>query len=118
MKTIAVMHMLLVQDMDRAINFYQKTFGLTITQKSDFWSNLESGNGVISLCSFGNETELKDETKLIIEVDDYQAAVELVKQNKGTVVKIGEPYEGVPIYNVEIIDTENNKLIISQRVKE
>src|SRR5258708_21841691 len=103
MKTIAVMHMLLVQDMDRAINFYQKTFGLTISQKSDFWSNLESGNGTIALCSFGNKTEAK-ETVLIIEVDDYRAAVELVKQNKGTIVKIGEPYEGVPIYNVEITD--------------
>ena len=110
MKTIAVMHMLLVQDMDRAINFYQKTFGFTISQKSNFWSNLESGNGVISLCSFGNKTELKDETKLIIKVDDYQAAIELVKQNQGTIVKIGELYEGVPIYNVEILDTENNKL--------
>jgi hypothetical protein len=32
---------------------------------------------------------------LIIEVDDYKAAVELVKQSQGTFLKIGEPYEGV-----------------------
>ena len=108
--------MLLVQDMERAINFYQKTFGFTISQKTDFWSNLESGNGTIALCSFGNKTELK-ETVLIIEVDDYVAATENVKQNLGTVLKISEPYDGVPIYNVEIIDTENNKFVISQRVK-
>jgi predicted enzyme related to lactoylglutathione lyase len=116
MKTIGVMHMLFVQDMDRAVHFFQQTFGLTVSQKTDFWSNLESGNGTIALCSFGNKTELK-ETTLIIEVDDYKEAVELVKQNKGTILKIGEPYEGVPIYNVEIIDTENNKLVISQKVK-
>jgi predicted enzyme related to lactoylglutathione lyase len=39
MKIISVMHMLLVQDMDRAISFYEKTFGFIILQKSEFWTN-------------------------------------------------------------------------------
>ena len=37
MKTIGIMHMLLVQDMDRAISFYEKTFGFKVLQKSGFW---------------------------------------------------------------------------------
>ncbi len=117
MKTIAVMHMLLVQDMDRAINFYEKTFGFTTLQKSLFWSNLDCGHGKVALCSFGNKTELK-ETTLIIEVDDYKEAVDRIKENGGQIVKIAEPYEGAPVYNVIMIDTENNQIVASQMVVE
>lgn len=115
MKTIGVMHMLLVQDMERAIHFYEKTFDFKTLQKSDFWSNLDSGHGKIALCSYGNKTELK-ETTLLIEVDDYKEAVEKIKQNGGQVLKIAEPYEGAPVYNVMMIDTENNQIVASQMV--
>ena len=115
MKTIGVMHMLLVQDMDRGIEFYEKTFGFTTLQKSAFWSNLDCGHGKIALCSFGNKTELK-ETTLIIEVDDHKEAVEKIKANGGQVLGVADPYEGAPVYNVMFIDTENNKVVASEVV--
>ena len=115
MKTLGVMHMLLVLDMDRAITFYEKTFDFKTLQKSGFWSNLDSGHGKVALCTFGNKTELK-ETTLIIEVDDYKEASERIKQNGGQVLNIAEPYEGAPVYNVVAIDTENNKIVASQMV--
>ena len=117
MKTIGVLHMLLVQDMDRAINFYEKAFDFKTLQKSAFWSNLDCGHGKIALCSFGNKTELK-ETTLIIEVDNYKEAIEKIKANGGKIVSIGEPYEGAPVYNVVSIDTENNQIVASQMVTE
>jgi len=116
MKTIGVMHMLLVQDMDRAIRFYENTFGFTILQKSAFWSNLDCGHGKIALCSYGNKTELK-ETTLIIEVDNYKDAVDRIKESGGQVLKVAEPYEGAPVYNVIMIDTENNQIVASQMVE-
>jgi len=116
MKTIGVMHMLLVLDMDRAISFYEKTFDFTTLQKSAFWSNLDCGHGKIALCSFGNKTELK-ETTLIIEVDNYKDAIERIKKNGGQVLKVAEPYEGAPVYNVIMIDTENNQVVASQMVQ-
>lgn len=116
MKTIAVMHMLLVQDMDRAINFYEKTFDFRTLQKSAFWSNLDCGCGKIALCSFGNKTELK-ETTLIIEVDNYKEAIDRIKENGGQVIKVAEPYEGAPVYNVIMIDPENNQVVASQMVQ-
>ena len=115
MKTIGVMHMLLVQDMDRAILFYEKTFGFKTLQKSGFWSNLDCGHGKVALCTYGNKTELK-ETTLIVEVDNYKEAVEKIKENGGQVLKIAEPYEGAPVYNVMMIDTENNQIVASQMV--
>jgi len=115
METIGVMHMLLVQDMDRAINFYEKAFGFITLQRSSFWSNLDCGHGKIALCTFGNKAERK-ETNLIIEVDDYMAAAAKIKANGGEVQQIAEPYEGAPVYNVIMIDTENNKLVASQMV--
>lgn len=115
METIGVMHMLLVQDMDRAIDFYEKTFGFVTLQKSGFWSNLDCGHGKIALCSFGSKTERK-ETSLIIEVDDYRQAAERIRANGGEVKQVAEPYEGVPVYNVIMIDTENNQLVASQVV--
>ena len=116
MKTIGVMHMLLVQDMDRAISFYEKTFGFTTLQKSGFWSNLDCGHGKIALCTYGNKTELK-ETTLIIEVDNYKDAIEKIKEGGGKIVNVAEPYEGAPVYNVVMIDTENNQLVASQMVQ-
>ena len=115
MKTIGVMHMLLVQDMERAIGFYEKTFGFKTLQKSAFWTNLDCGRGKVALCTFGNKTELK-ETTLIVEVDNYKEAVEKIKTNGGQVLKIGEPYEGAPVYNVVMVDTENNQIVASQMV--
>lgn len=115
MKTIGVMHMLLVQDMDRAIVFYEKSFGFKTLQKSDFWTNLDCGHGRIALCTFGEKTELK-ETSLIIEVNDYKEAAILIKANGGQVLTVTEPYPGAPVYNVIAIDTENNKFVASQMV--
>jgi predicted enzyme related to lactoylglutathione lyase len=115
MTTIGVMHMLLIQDMDRAISFYEKTFGFKVLQKSGFWTNLDCGHGKIALCSFGNKTELK-ETTLIIEVDDHKEAAERIKKNGGQVLKIAKPYEGAPVYNVVAIDTENNQIVASEMV--
>ena len=115
MKTICVMHMLLVQDMDRAITFYERTFGFKTLQKSGFWSNLDCGHGKIALCSFGNKKELK-ETTLIIEVDSYKDVIEKIKETGGQLLKVSEPYEGAPVYNVVMIDTENNQITASQTV--
>jgi predicted enzyme related to lactoylglutathione lyase len=115
MTTIGVMHMLLVQDMDRAINFYEKTFGFRVLQKSAFWTNMDSGHGKIALCSFGNKQERK-ETSLIIEVDDYKEAVDKIRSNNGEVLQIAEPYDGAPVYNVIMIDSENNQVVASQMV--
>ncbi len=115
MKTLGTMHMLLVQDMDRAIEFYEKTFDLKTLQKSAFWTNLDCGFGKIALCTFGNKTELK-ETTLIIEVDSRAEVAERIERNGGKVLKITEPYEGAPVYNVIFIDTENNQVVASEMV--
>ena len=117
MITLSVMHMLFVQEMDRAISFYEKTFDFKTLQKSSFWTNLDSGSGKIALCSAGNKIELK-ETALIIEVDNYKEAIELIKENGGHIIKVGEPYPGVPVYNVVFTDTENNQVVASQVVNE
>jgi predicted enzyme related to lactoylglutathione lyase len=116
MKTIGVMHMLLVQDMKRAIDFYQNAFDCKVLQQSDFWTNLDCGHGKIALCTFGNKTELK-ETTLIIEVDNHKEAAEKVKVSGGKVLKISAPYEGAPVYNVMIVDTENNQIVASETVR-
>ena len=116
METIGVMHMLLVQDMDRGIEFYEKTFGFQC-QKSSFWTNLDSGHGKIALCSFVNKTERK-ETTLIIEVSDHLEAAKRIKENGGQVLHIAQPYEGAPVYNVVAVDSENNQVVASEMVKQ
>jgi predicted enzyme related to lactoylglutathione lyase len=116
MKTLGVMHMLFVQDMDRAIGFYEKAFGFKLNTKSAFWSNLDSGHGRLGLTSYGNKTERK-EALLIIEVDDHLQAVDRITQNGGQVLNVAKPYEGAPVYNVIAIDTENNQFTVSETVK-
>jgi predicted enzyme related to lactoylglutathione lyase len=116
MKTLGVMHMLLVQDMDRAIAFYENTFGFTTLQKSGFWTSLTCGHGMVALCTYGNKTERK-ETTLIIEVDNHKEAAERIAANGGQVLHIAAPYEGAPVYNVIMVDTENNQLTVSEMVQ-
>ncbi len=117
MKTLGVMHVLFVQDMDRAISFYEKAFDFRLNTKSPFWSNLDSGHGRLGLTSFGNKTE-KKETMLIIEVDNHMLAVEQIKQNGGSVLNIAKPYEGAPVFNVIALDSENNQFTVSETVKQ
>jgi predicted enzyme related to lactoylglutathione lyase len=113
MKTLGVMHMLLVKDMDRAIGFYENTFGFTLLQRSDFWSNMDSGKGKIALCTFGEQANLK-ETTLIIEVDNHKEATDRVKLYGGSIVSIGAPYPGAPVFNLVFTDTENNQVTASE----
>jgi len=113
MKTLGVMHVLFVQDMERAILFYQKVFGFKLDTTSAFWSNMNSGHGRLGLTTFGGKTERK-ETLLIIEVDDHKQAIEKIKQQGGQVLSVAEPYEGAPVINVIAIDTENNQITISE----
>lgn len=115
MKTLGVMHVLFVQDMDRAIQFYQSAFDFKLNTKSAFWSNMDSGHGRLGLTSFGNKTERK-ETMLLIEVDDHKQAIERIKQHGGQVLSVAAPYEGAPVFNVIALDTENNQLTISETV--
>lgn len=115
MKTLGVMHVLFVQDMDRAIRFYETTFGFKLNTKSPFWSNLDSGHGSLGLTSYGNKTEHK-ETMLIIEVDEHLKAVDQIKRSGGQVLSIAKPYEGAPVFNVIVIDTENNQFTVSETV--
>jgi predicted enzyme related to lactoylglutathione lyase len=115
MKTLGVMHVLFVQDMERAIEFYERSFSFKLNTKSPFWSNLDSGHGRLGLTSFGNKTERK-ETMLIIEVDDHLQAVDRITQSGGQVLNIAKPYEGAPVYNVIAIDTENNQFTVSETV--
>ena len=109
------MHVLFVQNMDRAIDFYEKTFDFKLDTKSAFWSNMDSGHGRLGLTSFGNKTERK-ETMFLIEVDDHLQAVDRILQNGGQVLNIAKPYEGAPVYNVIAIDTENNQFTVSETV--
>jgi len=115
MNVLGVMHVLFVQDMDRAIEFYEKAFGFRLNTKSAFWSNLDSGHGRLGLTSFGDKKELK-ETMLIIEVSDHLQAAEQVKKYGGQVLNIAAPYEGAPVFNVIAVDTENNRITLSETV--
>ena len=115
MKTLGVMHVLFVQDMDRAIGFYEATFGFKLNTKSPFWSNLDSGNGCLGLTSFGNKTDRK-ETMLIIEVDEHLKAVDQIKRSGGQVLSIANPYDGAPVFNVIAKATESNQFTVSETV--
>lgn len=115
MKVLSVIHMLYVQDMKRAINFYVNALGFTCEEESEFWSSLVSENGKIGLTSYGEYNEFKL-TNLIIEVDDYDEALKRIKELGGIISEEHQPYEGAPIHNAEIIDTENNGIVISKKL--
>jgi predicted enzyme related to lactoylglutathione lyase len=106
--------MLMAQDMDRAVRFYQSAFGLELRSTSPDWSELSFGDATVAL-HYGGTGEVRD-TGLGFETDDATGACSAVVAGGGTVV--AEPAErgGEGIVLATVQDTEGNRLSISQTV--
>ena len=113
-RVTGVKYMLMVEDMNRAMEFYSKTFGLPIGYQSPHWSELTAGDAVVALHSGGSGQRVA--TGLSFQVDDIDAAVAAVRTGGGTVVN--EPYapQGEGIRLADLVDPEGNGFMVSQPV--
>jgi predicted enzyme related to lactoylglutathione lyase len=111
-RVTGVKYILMVEDMNRAVEFYSKTFGLSIGYQSPDWSELTWDDAVVALHSGGSGQRV--DTGLSFQVDDIDAAVAAVTAAGGTVVRKPHAPEGEGILLADLVDPEGNGFMLSQ----
>ena len=107
-----VMDILMVRDMDRAVDFYTKVIGFGTLSQSQNWSELTFGDFTLALHA-GGEGDGKS-TGLAFTVTDLDSACREVESGGGTVLKA--PFEGdIPgLRQAVVADGDGNSLELGQ----
>lgn len=114
MKVESVKYMIMVQDMDRAVQFWTRTFGFKVQFQDVHWSELDTTQGVLAL--HGGHDGNTNRTGLSIQVDSLVEAVTAVRDAGGTIVRDPESRPGEPIQLAEVEDTECNRFSLVQYI--
>jgi predicted enzyme related to lactoylglutathione lyase len=114
MKLQKVKTMLLAQDMQRALQFYQDVFALQCSVQSDSWSEMTFGDAIIALHGGGNGA--RSPTDLSLQVDNIETACQHIEQAGGKVLTPPHRRPGEPIVLAVFSDTEGNEVMLTQYV--
>jgi predicted enzyme related to lactoylglutathione lyase len=104
-----------VKDMARARKFYEGILGLKATQEPTTvpWIEYDLGNATLGLGNYDGWTPSKDGAMVALEVDDFEKAIEELKQQN-----IPFSFEGMetPICHFAIVrDPDGNGVMIHKR---
>jgi lactoylglutathione lyase len=102
--------MIPVQEMDRAVRFYESVFGLELRFASPEWTELAWRDAVIALHRGGTPTDAAG--WLGFEVDDIESALTEIEAGGGR--RDAERNEG-GVRLVTVVDPEGNLLTIGQQ---
>ena len=108
-----VYFMVMVQDMDRAVAFYNEVMGLELKLHSRNWSELGSDHAVVALHA-GGDGEYRI-TGLGFTVADLAAACKEVNNGGGRIINPPEERTGEGIILAHVADSEGNGFSLTQR---
>ena len=114
MKLEKIKYLILAQNMERAIQFYQTVFGLSPTLHGEWWSEITFGDTIVALHGGGDGS--RNSTDLSFQVDNIVAALRLIRENGGRIISEPERREGEPIVLATFADTEHNIVMLTQWV--
>jgi predicted enzyme related to lactoylglutathione lyase len=104
--------MLMVVEMDRALQFYAGAFNATVSLHTPYWSELVVAGATVAL--HPGRTGPDRDTGLRFEVDDLEAALEVATFLGARITSPprARPEERIPI--AQIADTEGNIFSIAE----
>jgi predicted enzyme related to lactoylglutathione lyase len=105
-----------VTDMSRARNFYEKVLGLepnAAVTPEQHWIEYNLGSGTIGIGSSPQWLPSKDGPSAALEVEDFDAAVAIVRENNIPII-IG-PLEFPSCHMITVRDPDGNKLTLHRR---
>ena len=102
-----------VTEMGPVADFYERVFGLKAAFRSDEWTELPLADDVAIALHRGLPT--RQEVGLGFEVDDLEAACDLVTANGGTIVDPPKHREGEGIRLAEVADPAGNRVSVASR---
>ena len=107
-----------VTDFDRAIDFYQNTLGLKLSSTmppcdGPRWAEFEIGGGTLGVGCVPDWNPSPDGCTVAIEVEDFDAAVEHLRQAGATITM--EPMDSGVCRMMSIADPDGNPVLIHKR---
>ena len=108
-----------VTDMKRARSFYEGVLGLRISEEmmGGQWVEYDLGNNTLAIASVGPQWTPSDQgTGAALEVDDFDAAVKSLKEQK--VPFAVEGYESPCCWMAIIQDPDGNNIVIHKLKRE
>lgn len=108
-----VKYLLDVHDMERAVEFYAKVFGLEVSVDTPEWSELRFGEATVALHGGRNDAELI-RTGLSFAVSDLDEVLDSVQRHGGRVLNGPFSPGGEGIRLAELADPDNNYFMASQ----
>ena len=101
-----------VDDMQRAIGFYQ-ALGLEVEDQNPQWANLTCGDGNLALQAYRPPEPEIVHTMVIFSVDDLESAVAQVEASGGSLhERHDNPH--APVVIAHVVDTEGNVIQLAQ----
>ena len=114
MEVVKVVFMLMAQDMERAISFYQDVIGLPLKLNVGGWVELGRDDAVVALHAGGDGKPRS--TGLGFTVTDIAAACEEVCAAGGSINHPPEARPGEGIILAVAVDTEGNSFNLTQNL--
>lgn len=102
-----------VTEMGPVADFYQRAFGLKAAFRSDEWTELPLADNVAIALHRG--LPARQEVGLGFEVDDLEAACDLVTANGGTIVEPPKQRDGEGIRRADVVDPAGNRVSVASR---
>jgi len=102
-----------VTEMGPVLDFYERVFGLRAAYRSDEWTELPLADGVMIALHRGLPT--RQEVGLGFEVDDLEAACDLVVTNGGTIVDPPKQRQEEGIRRADVTDPAGNRVSVASR---
>lgn len=112
MEIVHVKVMLRAQEMWRGVAFWRDVFGLSVRFGDDEWTELTSGDALIVLTAGHDGSE--HQSRLSLEVDDIEAAVEAVLGAGGRLISEPHRPKGQTFLLASVIDTEGNRFRLTR----
>lgn len=101
-----------VEDMNRALTFYQ-SLGLAIEDSNPHWANLTCGDGNLALQAYRPPEPKLVHTMVILTVDDLEAAISTA-ETAGGELESRHDNPHAPVVLAHVIDTEGNIVQFAQ----
>ncbi len=112
MRVNTMYYVMMVEEMERAIRFYREVMGLSLRSRSEWWSELTFGDGVLALHG-GGDSEPRN-TGLGFRVTDVHAACAEIEAGGGKVIAAPSDRPGEGILLATAADTEGNAFSLTQ----
>ena len=108
-------HIIYVQDVNRAVQFYHDVLGFhTGLQKAD-WCEMHHGGSIVGLR--GGQNMISGKTGLAIQVPNIHSACDHIAASGGRIIEAPKRYNDAGIHLGIVADTEGNEIMITQIIE-